>query len=230
MRLRRKAGTMDALHQITNHFEDNPMNWRGRWHERFGNDHPIHLELGIGKGNFFAQMSSKHRDANWIGIDMREELLMLTWQKTEEVWLENNNTTPKDLCLVLINGEMLGELFAKDELSRVYLNFSDPWPKKRHARRRLTHHRFLENYWNVLKFGGEIHFKTDAETLFEFSLNEFEASSFTMKNISLNLHREGNPEWNIMTEYESKFVSKGQPIFRLEAIKDLDDVFSYNGE
>jgi tRNA (guanine-N7-)-methyltransferase len=99
------------------------------------------------------------------------------------------------------------------------LNFSDPWPKKRHARRRLTHERFLRAYWEALKPNGEIHFKTDSETLFEFSLNEFSASPFELKQISLNLHRDGSPEWNVMTEYETKFSMRGQPIFRLEAEK-----------
>lgn len=224
MRLRRRAGTMEALQQLETHYENYPMQWRGKWKEWFGNDKPIYLELGIGKGNFLAGMSVKHPDVNWIGIDLREELLMISWGKVQETWQEIHQNDPQNVALVLINGEMLSELFEPGELSRVYLNFSDPWPKKRHARRRLTHARFLQSYWNVLPEGGEIHFKTDSETLFEFSLNEFVASEFAgqkfqLKNISLNLHRDGCPDWNVMTEYEKKFSKRGQPIFRLEAEK-----------
>jgi len=118
--------------------------------------------------------------------------------------------------MIKINIAFLDQFFDKDELDRIYLNFSDPWPKKKHYKRRLTYRDFLGRYQKVLKEGGWIHFKTDNRTLFEFSLNEFAAIDMKMQEISLDLHSEERP-WNVMTEYEQKFSAKGMPIFRVEA-------------
>lgn len=218
MRLRGRKNIRESLEQQPDLVILEPQRWRGRWCEFFGNDRPIHVELGMGKGQFISTMSGKHEDINYIGMDIYDELLRRGSEKARAVWREKGLENVPNLALVRGNVEYLEAMFAPGELSRIYLNFSDPWPKSKHARRRLTHPRFLKRYQTALNAEGEIHFKTDSLALFEFSLNSFSDTGLQMRNISLDLHRDGAREDLVMTEYESKFHGQGMPIYRLEAV------------
>lgn len=217
MRLRGQRGTREALEKSDLVVLD-PKVYKGRWAERFGNGNPIHVELGMGKGRFITQLSARNPDVNYIGIDMFDQLLHRGAGKAPKARAEHGRPELNNLALVLFNIEHIEDIFADDELERIYLNFSDPWPKKRHHRRRLTHPNFVRKYERMLNEQGEIHFKTDSEILFEFSLNSFADMGLRMRNLTLNLHRDGNPAFNVMTEYETKFVEQGKPIYRCEAV------------
>jgi tRNA (guanine-N7-)-methyltransferase len=217
--MRRRAGTMDALLAQPEMYIAEPQKLKGRWHDFFANQKPIHVELGMGKGRFISGMSAKHPEWNFIGIDMKEELLMQASDKARAIWSEQANIAPPNLALALFNIEHILDLFEDGEISRIYLNFSDPWPKRRHARRRLTHPEFLHKYVRLLQKNGEIHLKTDGEGLFEFSLNSFSEVGFRLNDICLNLHREGAHPDHVMTEYEMKFHDRGMPIYRCEAVR-----------
>ncbi|GJM70735.1 tRNA (guanine-N(7)-)-methyltransferase [Paenibacillus macerans] len=195
-----------------------PREYKGRWAEAFGNGRPIHIELGMGKGQFISGMSVKYPEVNFIGMDMYDELIRRAGEKARAIWREQGAERPENVRLALGNVESLEEFFAPGEVERIYLNFSDPWPKKKHWRRRLTHPRFLDKYRALLNERGEIHFKTDSRILFEFSLNSFAACGLQMSDISLSLHEGGVNEEHVMTEYESKFVGQGLPIYRCEVI------------
>lgn len=217
MRLRGRKNIRENLEQQPDLVVLEPQKRRGRWREFFGNDRPIHVELGMGKGQFISRMSGNNPDINYIGMDIYDELLRRGSEKARKVWKEKGSDAVPNLALVRGNVEYLELMFEPGELSRIYLNFSDPWPKSKHARRRLTHPRFLAKYKEALNENGEIHFKTDSLTLFEFSLNSFSDTGLQMKNISLHLHRDGPREDLVMTEYETKFYGQGMPIYRLEA-------------
>lgn len=217
MRLRGVRGTREALEQSELVVLD-PRVYKGRWAERFANENPIHVELGMGKGRFITQLSAMNPGINYIGIDMFDQLLHRAAGKAPIARAEHGRPELNNLALVLFNIEYIEDIFAEGELERVYLNFSDPWPKKRHHRRRLTHRNFLRKYEQILNEQGEIHFKTDSQMLFEFSLNEFSDLGLRMRGITLNLHREGNPDFNVMTEYEKKFSEQGNPIYRCEVV------------
>ncbi|MEI7027237.1 tRNA (guanosine(46)-N7)-methyltransferase TrmB [Paenibacillus sp. y28] len=219
MRLRGRKGILEALESQPELVILQPEQHKGRWHELFGNGKPIYVELGMGKGKFISEMSWLYREeANFIGVDMYDELIRRGAEKARKLWNEQAGTEPQNLRLARFNIEALENVFAPDELERVYLNFSDPWPKSKHARRRLTHYNFVDKYRSVLNERGQIHFKTDSTSLFEFSLNSFSDMGLQMRNITLDLHREGPAENNVMTEYESKFVSRGMPIYRCEVL------------
>lgn len=182
---------------------------RGRWKEIFGNDRPIHVEVGTGRGKFITSMAQANKDINYIAIEIKEEVLVKAVEKADKLNLDN---------IVFLWGsvELFDLYFADGELDRVYINFCDPWPKKRNAKRRLTHSNFLELYRKKLKHG-QIHFKTDNRDLFEFSLNEISANDWMLKNISLDLAN-SDYQGNITTEYEERFLTLGMPIYRLEAL------------
>jgi len=163
-------------------------------------------------------MSVRNPEINYIGIDMFDELIRRAAVKARAAWEPQGAEIPPNLALVRANIEYLETFFAPGEIERIYLNFSDPWPKKKHAKRRLTHPRFLRKYIEILNENGEIHFKTDSLLLFEFSLNSFCDMEIPLRNISLDLHRDGLREDLVMTEYETKFAGQGMPIFRLEAV------------
>ncbi|WP_051318238.1 tRNA (guanosine(46)-N7)-methyltransferase TrmB [Cohnella thermotolerans] len=218
MRLRGKKHTRESLERQPDLIVLEPHRWKGRWRELFGNDNPIHVELGMGKGQFISRMSGNNPGINYLGMDMYDELLRKGSEKARAVWKEKGSDEVPNLYLVLGNVEHLEDMFEPGELERIYLNFSDPWPKSKHAKRRLTHPRFLDKYKRVLNERGEIHFKTDSLSLFEYSLNSFSDSLLQMRNISLDLHRSGLREDLVLTEYEAKFVGQGMPIYRLEAV------------
>lgn len=209
MRVRKKPGAYEALASIEEFFIEKPEVHKGAWNSVFGNNHPIHAEFGGGKGRFIVGMARKHPEINFIMADAVTEVALKAAELARESGLKNVKIILFDLRHVL-------DIFNEGELDRIYLNFSDPWPKRRHYKRRLTYRGFLANYKTVLKKEGWIHFKTDNRSLFEFSLNEFAELDLIMKNISLDLHKQDELD-NVMTEYEEKFSSQGYPIFRVEA-------------
>lgn len=211
MRARYKPWAADLIEAHPEIVIPNPEALKGKWHEEFGNDHPIHIEAGSGKGRFITGMAQANPDINYIGIELFESVIVTALQGA----LEPEAGIP-NLRLLQVNAQELETFFEAGEIDRVYLNFSDPWPKTRHAKRRLTHESFLKLYERVLPEGGEIHFKTDNRGLFEYSLTSISEYGMLLKDVSLDLHA-NEPEWNIMTEYEEKFLKKGQPIYRLEA-------------
>lgn len=210
MRLRNIPGAELALREYPT-FVDNPVSYKGRWQERFGNSQPIHVEIGCGKGRFITTLAQRHPDINFIALELKAEVILRAAQRTEKREIPN-------LAFVQYNAALMTDLFAENEISRIYLNFSDPWPKSRHYKRRLTYASFLQNYKHVLKPDGEIHVKTDNEKLFEFSLNQFANEHFQLRNITFDLHQSAFAEENVMTEYEERFSSRGQRIYRLEAL------------
>ncbi|KRF35810.1 tRNA (guanosine(46)-N7)-methyltransferase TrmB [Paenibacillus sp. Soil787] len=224
MRLRGRKGIREDIERQKELVVLNAKDYKGKWAELFGNNNPIHAELGMGKGRFISEMSKKYPDINFIGVDMYDELIRKASEKARNAHEiktdEEAESAPSipNLKLMLFNIEHIEEAFAEGELERVYLNFSDPWPKKKHARRRLTHPGFVEKYQQILNANGEIHLKTDSQSLFEFSLNSFADMGLRMRNISLNLHVEGIHPDHVMTEYETKFAGQGMNIHRCEVV------------
>ncbi len=212
MRLRKIPGAEEYIYSQENFIVKDPTGAKGKWKEIFGNDNPIHVEFGTGKGNFIITLARRNPNVNYIGVEYKSAVLFKAMKKVEGENLPN-------LRFMLLDVYTSNEVFGENELDRLYLNFSDPWHKTRHARRRLTHRRFLEVYKNFIKEGGWVHFKTDNRRLFQFSLNEFAELGLKMQNISLDLHND-DMEDNVMTEYEAKFVKKGEPIFRVEVNLD----------
>lgn len=230
MRLRGRKGIRESLEQQEDLVVLDPRQYKGKWASLFGNDKPIHVEFGMGKGQFISQMSYKHQDVNFIGVDMYDELVRRASEKGRNAWSAEEVDTPPNLKLALMNIENVEEVFEPGEIERMYLNFSDPWPKTKHGRRRLTHPRFLDKYSVILNEKGQIHFKTDSVTLFEFSLNSFSDYGLQMTNISLDLHREGLNEQFVMTEYETKFVGQGVKIQRCEVIVGQEALSEYKAD
>lgn len=209
MRLKHKPWAAEYIAQHSDVILPNPEDYKGKWQEVFGNNNPVHIEVGTGKGQFVLGMAQQNPDINYIGIELFDSVIVCALEKIEVA------NKPANLRLLKVNGEDLEKFFAKNDVDRVYLNFSDPWPKVRHAKRRLTHENFLKLYENVLVDNGEIHFKTDNRGLFEYSLMSMNAYGMALNYVSLDLHV-NMPEDNVMTEYEEKFSKKGQPIYRLE--------------
>ena len=210
MRLRNKPWAEEFINSHPEVIIPNPEQYKGNWKEVFWNNQPLHIEVGTGKGQFVTGMALANPTINYIGIELYDSVIVSALEKV----LDAN--TPPNLRLLKVNGADLDKYFQKDDVSRVYLNFSDPWPKTRHAKRRLTHGGFLKLYESILIDNGEIHFKTDNRGLFEYSLISMSEYGMLLKYVSLDLHA-NMPEDNIMTEYEEKFSAKGQPIYRLEA-------------
>jgi tRNA (guanine-N7-)-methyltransferase len=210
VRLRNKPWAAEYIEAHPDVIIPNPEDYKGKWHEVFGNDNPVHIEVGTGKGQFVLGMAKQNPDINYIGIELFDSVIVCALERIVEA------EKPANLRLLKVNGAKLQEYFTKSDVSRVYLNFSDPWPKKRHAKRRLTHEGFLKLYESILIDNGEIHFKTDNRGLFEYSLVSMNHYGMQLNYVSLDLHAE-MPEDNIMTEYEEKFSAKGQPIYRLES-------------
>ncbi|MFS0689167.1 tRNA (guanosine(46)-N7)-methyltransferase TrmB [Sporosarcina sp. 179-K 8C2 HS] len=211
MRLRNKPWAKDFMAEHPDVLIHEEEGTAIEWKAVFGNENPIHVEVGTGKGQFVIGMALANPDINYIGIEHFDNVIVSALEKVIE------SEKPSNLRLLRGNGANLEGLFQAGELDRIYLNFSDPWPKSRHEKRRLTHASFLARYETVLKKRGEIHFKTDNRKLFEYSLVSMSAYGMILQDVSLDLHAE-MPEDNIMTEYEEKFSAKGQPIYRLEAM------------
>lgn len=211
MRLRNVPGARETI--IENQFSiQQPEQMKGKWAEVFQNDHPIHIEVGMGKGQFIIEMARRNPEVNYIGIEKYSSVLVRAVEKLEDFEQDN-------LRLIRMDAENIEEVFDKDEVDRIYLNFSDPWPKDRHAKRRLTSTRFLERYDNILTPEGRVMFKTDNKDLFDFSLEQVEEAGWILENHTYDLHHSEYNERNVMTEYEEKFSAKGNPICRLVAYR-----------
>ncbi len=209
MRVRRKPWAEEEL--LTNpQVIKEPMELKGKWSLEFNNNNPIHIEIGFGKGRFITETAKLNQNINYIGIERQVSVIALASRKLKVENIPNIRFIYGDV-------KFLKDYFTNNEIKRIYINFCDPWPKKRWEKRRLTHRSFLELYKTLLGEFGEIHFKTDNKNLFEFSLNEFADSNLRLRNITLDLHK-SNFENNIMTEYEQKFSEKQMPIYRCEGI------------
>lgn len=208
MRLRNKPWAKDKIEHHPQYIVANPENYKGKWHEVFGNNQPLHIEVGTGKGRFITEMAKANPAINCMGIELYDSVIVAALDRLIEADLPN-------LRLLNVNASDLAKYFTKNDVDRVYLNFSDPWPKVRHEKRRLTYKDFLKLYEDIMVDGGEIHFKTDNQGLFEYSLLSFSEYGLLLKYVSLDFHKSGY-EGNIMTEYEEKFSEKGNRIYRSE--------------
>ena len=216
MRLRNIPGAKDAITE-SSYVVQNPLEWKGRWNQRFPKKQPLHIEVGMGKGRFLMDMAKLHPEINYIGIEMYDSVLLRALQKRER--LEEEGLKLNNLMFMCVDARILPDIFEKGEVQRIYLNFSDPWPKARHAKRRLTSREFLACYSQILTTGETVEFKTDNKALFEFSLEEVtEAEGWTLLAHTFDLHhQEEMVRGNVMTEYEEKFSSMGNPICKLIA-------------
>lgn len=179
---------------------------KGHWHDVFGNSNPIHIEIGMGKGAFLMEHARREPDVNFVGIEKYSSVLLRAVQKQNEENLPN-------LRLVRMDAEYITDVFAPGEVAKIYLNFSDPWPKARTAKRRLTSQQFLARYDQILQSDGIVEFKTDNTDLFDFSLEEIEPAGWKLLAMTRDLHKDPDMrEGNIMTEYETKFSALGQKI------------------
>lgn len=209
MRMRKKKNCAARIERCGAIRITEPEQYKGKWRELFGNEHPIHIEIGCGKGSFVAGMAELHPNINFIAIEKVEDVIVMAMEKAIAKGLPNVRFMDMD-------AEKLENCFEKGEIRRIYLNFSDPWKKNKQAKRRLTHKNFLDRYRRILNNGDYIWFKTDNRKLFEFSLNSFTQENFKLENITLDLHH-SDFEGNVITEYEQRFLDLGQPIYRLEA-------------
>lgn len=207
MRLRNITGSREMIAQSQYVVsEERQRQCSGAWQELFGNGYPIHIEIGMGKGQFIHTMAKEHPDINYVGIEKYSSVLLRAVQKMEEEPLAN-------LRFLRMDAEDINEVFGREEVERIYLNFSDPWPKDRHARRRLPSREFLARYEGILQKGGRLEFKTDNRTLFDFAVEELEPAGWIAEIITYDLHRDEKlMVGNVMTEYEEKFSSAGNPI------------------
>lgn len=209
MRLRHIPGSEEEIAQSP-YVIQQPQCRKGRFGEVFGNDHPIEIEVGMGKGRFIMDMARLHPDKNYIGIERYSSVLLRGLQKRAEIELDN-------VYFMCVDARDLAEIFAPGEVNRIYLNFSDPWPKDRHAKRRLTSPEFMKVYDQVLAPDGTVEFKTDNQGLFEYSLAAVPEAGWTVTAHTFDLHQNEMSAGNVMTEYEQKFSEKGNPICKLIA-------------
>ena len=210
MRLRKKWWARPELEK-SELFISNPSELRGKWKEEFKNNNPIHLELGCGRGGFLTKNCEKYPNINHIAVDLKDEVLIYALRKLEE-----SEQDIKNGRIIALNITYIADLFDKDEIDKIYINFCNPWPKDRHNKRRLTHTRFLSEYKKFLKKGSQVWFKTDDKDLFEASLDYFKDNGFNLDFVSYDLHNSDFKD-NIMTEYETKFTSLGMKTMGLIA-------------
>jgi len=209
MRLRNVKGAREEM--FVNRFVvQEPEQYKGKWHEYFKNDNPIYIEVGMGKGKFIIANALNNPDINYIGVEKYSSVLIRAIEKQEQLELPN-------LFFIREDAEKIDELFAAEEIAKVYLNFSDPWPKDRHAKRRLTSKQFLARYEKIIKKDAVVEFKTDNRPLFDFSLEQVDEAGWELCMHTYDLHNSEYAEGNIMTEYEEKFSQMGNPICKLIA-------------
>lgn len=189
---------------------DNPTDMKGQWQQYFNNDNPLWLEIGMGFGGFIAGMMHKYANVNFIGFEKYSKVVVRAIKRFNDEGINN-------VALVREDAVKLLDIFEEHEIDRLFLNFSDPWPKKRYAKRRLTYHTFLELYDKILKPNGEIHFKTDNIALFDFTVEEMTEHNWQVIFKTYDLHHSEQAADNVMTEYEQKFSEKGQTICKLIA-------------
>ena len=213
MRMRKKPNLIPRMEACSDIWVREPETMRGKWRELFPAASGLYLEVGCGKGKFTAETAAAHPDILFIAMERVPEAMVMAMEKVKNAGLSNVFFIGEDVA-------GLRDYFAPGEVDLLYINFCDPWPHKKHAPRRLTHAGFLALYKSVLKPGAEIHFKTDNQGLFAFSIEQFEACGFRLKNVTHDLHRDGPV--GIMTGYEEKFYQLGTPICRLEAVYEED--------
>lgn len=210
MRLRNIPGSREFIAE-NNWCIQEPEQWKGHWHEIFENDNPIFIEIGMGKGQFLTTLAKQNPNINYVGIEKYSSVLLRGLQKLEEEPLEN-------IRFIRMDAETICDVFEKDEVSKIYLNFSDPWPKDRHAKRRLTSRQFFARYDKILKPDGVVEFKTDNVDLFDFSLEEVKEANWNLDAFTRDLHHDDTMnQGNVMTEYEARFSAMGNPIHKLIA-------------
>lgn len=214
MRIRRKKWAREEL-DSSKFYIDYPEVFKGAWNQKFESRKPLHIELGCGKGLFISTLASSHKENNYIAVDMIEAMLGLSKRNIENAY---NNEYPENLFLIRVNIEQISNVFSKeDNIERIYINFCNPWPKKKHNKKRLTHPRQLIQYKGFLAPGGEIYFKTDSDELFEASLEYFNEEKFEILKTTYDLHNDNIFEENIVTEHEKMFSEKGIKIKALIA-------------
>ena len=214
MRLRRKPWVDEAIHDFDDFVfpKDRPAGeeQKGCWQQVFGRPGSLYVELGTGKGDFISQLALRHPEVNFIGIEAQQDVLYSAAKKVRALGLAN-------VKLLVFDINNIENIFAEHEVDQFYINFCDPWPKARHAKRRLTHIGFLHRYGKLLKKPGRLIFKTDNRPLFDFSLEQFAEAGLAVEDVSFDLHSENRPD-NIMTEYERKFSGFGEKINRCEVV------------
>lgn len=213
MRLRRKPHTDEKLKNFETFVmaSEKLEGISGNWRKEFSDDttRELHVELGTGKGDFITQIAEKNPSINFLGLELEATVVLAAARKVQEKNLSN-------VRLAVFDINQVEEIFLENEVDRLYINFCDPWPKKRHAKRRLTYVKFLDMYRRILKPEGEIHFKTDNRALFDFSLEQFDVAGWAVRDVTFDLHAD-EPLDNIRTEYENRFSSQGVPINRCVA-------------
>ena len=212
MRLRNVPGARDVM-DANEYVYTEPEGMAGTWSQIFGNNNPVHIEIGMGKGRFITTLASMNPDINYVGIEKYSSVLLRAVEKQDELNLPN-------LRFIRMDAENITSVFGKEEVDRIYLNFSDPWPKDRHAKRRLTSRQFFARYDEILKSTGRVEFKTDNRPLFDFSVEEVNEAGWKLSVCTYDLHNDEKlVEGNVMTEYEERFSSQGNPICKLVAIR-----------
>ena len=211
MRLRNIRGSREIV-AANDYVVQEPEKQKGQWKVLFGNDNPLHIEIGMGKGKFIMELAANNPQINYIGIEKYSSVLLRALEKCKDIKLNN-------VFFIRFDAEYLNDIFDKEEIERIYLNFSDPWPKDRHAKRRLTSKEFLAKYDQCLKKEGEVIFKTDNRPLFDFSVEEAAIAGWELREVTYDLHHSEYVEGNVMTEYEERFSAMGNPIHRLVAFR-----------
>lgn len=212
MRLRNVPGAREVMVENQYVFTE-PEGMKGTWSEVFNNDNPVRIEIGMGKGRFVSTLAQLNPDINYVGIEKYSSVLLRAVEKQEELNLPN-------LRFIRMDAEAITEVFDRGEVDRIYLNFSDPWPKDRHAKRRLTSRQFFERYNIILKKDGQVEFKTDNRPLFDFSVEEVKEAGWQLRAVTYDLHNDAKLcEGNVMTEYEERFSAAGNPICKLIAVR-----------
>ncbi len=207
MRLRNITGSREMIAE-SRFVVHEPQEYKGRWRELFSNDHPLRIEIGMGKGRFIMDLARMHPEINYVGIEKYSSVLLRGIQKMETDPLPN-------LYFIRMEAEEIADVFGREEVERIYLNFSDPWPKDRHAKRRLPSREFLKRYDEILVRDGVIEFKTDNEDLFRFALEEIAPAGRQLLQMTEDLHHDEKMlAGNVMTEYEEKFSALGNPIYK----------------
>ena len=210
MRVKHKKWAVPLMEAHPEMMTMDPASFKGRWQERFAKPQPLQVEVGMGKGQFIIGMAKAHPEINFIGLEIESTVAAIAHKNAQPEQLPN-------LTLVRGDGAGLDTYFEDGSIDRLYLNFSDPWPKTRHEKRRLTYKTFLANYQQVVKPGGGLEFKTDNQGLFEYSLTSLNNFGMIFDDVWLNLHESPENEGNVETEYEQRFASLGQPIYKLKA-------------
>lgn len=211
----RRRGVKNLSTRIVSHPEiliNDAQNHIGKWKKLFGNNNPIHLEIGMGKGDFIIDLAKKNPNINYIGLEKFPSVIVVAMDKVVLSELPN-------IKLICFDATNLLEIFEENEIDQIYLNFSDPWPKNRHAKRRLTSSSFLSIYEKILKNDKTIQFKTDNRGLFEYSLISFNENNWKFLNLSMDLHTDYDTNTISKTEYEKRFINLGQPIYYVEVMK-----------